>query len=199
VTATSSRITGAIVATLAIASVAALAACGALAPAATTPSSGGFGWLHASPPPSGWNVARLPSSPARLAYPGSWHAITSDPGTRSAAIRSAGGRIEGYLNATPQQGDETLANWSTFRLDHNRDEGDTNVSLVGSATNLRFRDGHGSCVIDDYTSSSGHHYREIACIVAGAHATTVVVGAAPPSEWQQERPAIQRAISAFTT
>ncbi len=70
---------------------------------------------------------------------------------------------------------------------------------VASATNLRFRDAHGSCVIDDYTSSSGHSYREIACIVAGASATTVVVGAAPPAQWRRQGPAIKRAISSFLT
>ncbi len=74
-----------------------------------------------------------------------------------------------------------------------------NVKAVASATNLRFRDAHGSCVIDTYTSSSGRPYREIACIVAGAGATTVVVGAAPPAQWGQEGPAIERAISSFIT
>lgn len=162
------------------------------------PASGGFSWLRPSSLPHGWRTASLPASPARLAYPGSWRAIESDPGTRSAAVRSDG-RIVGYLNATPRQGEETLANWSTFRLDHNRDEGDTNEKLLAAATDLRFRNGHGSCVLDDYTSSSGHRYREIACIVAGARATTVVVGAAPPGDWHSQGPALERAISAFKT
>jgi hypothetical protein len=169
-----------------------------MSPAATTSSSDAFARLRPTPAPSGWHIAHLPHSPARLAYPGRWHAITSDPGTRSAAISAPSVRIAGYLNATPQQGSETLADWSTFRPDHNGDEGDTDITTVASATNLRFRDGHGSCIIDDYTSSSGHRYREIACIVAG-HATTVVVGAAPRAQWQSERPALERAISAFKT
>jgi hypothetical protein len=62
-----------------------------------------------------------------------------------------------------------------------------------------FRGGHGSCVIDDYRSSSGHQYREVACIVAGTKATTVIVGAAPPQDWHSQSPAIERAISAFKT
>jgi hypothetical protein len=74
-----------------------------------------------------------------------------------------------------------------------------NVRQVASATNLRFRDGHGSCVIDTYTSSTERHYREIACIVTGVGATTVVVGAAPPAQWEQQGPAIERAISSFIT
>ena len=121
------------------------------------------------------------------------------PETRTAATRTNVGRIAGYLNATPQQGDETLANWGTFRVNHNKDEGDTNVKLVAAADNVMFRGGHGSCVIDDYRSSSGHQYREIACIVAGTNATTVIVGAAPPQDWHSQSPAIERAISAFKT
>jgi hypothetical protein len=198
VTATSSRIVLAIVAALALAGAAALAVTGSLAPGATTPT-GAFDWLRPSAPPRAWHTHRLPAGPARLAFPRGWHSIESDPGTRSAAATGGSGRIRGYLNATPQQGSETLANWSTFRPDHNRDEGDVNVKLVASATNLAFRDGHGSCVIDDYTSSTGHRYREIACIVAGVDATTVVVGAAPPRDWHRERPALERSISAFET
>ena len=144
-------------------------------------------------------MSRLPNGSASLAFPAHWRSIVSDPGTRSAATRTGSGRIAGYLNVTPRQGPETLANWSTFRVDHNRDEGDTNVRLVASASNLAFRRGHGSCVIDDYLSSSGHPYREIACIVAGAKATTVIVGAAPPADWHAQAPALERSISAFKT
>ena len=194
---------------LAVASAAAFAACGSTtsqevssrgsadAPAQMRPHA--FAWLHPAPPPPSWQTSRLSNGKAELAFPGSWHSIVSDPGTRTAALRSSGGRIVGYLNATPQQGEETLADWGTFRVDHNKDEGDTNLKLVASATNLAFRDGHGSCVIDDYRSSSGHRYREIACIVAGTDATTVVVGAAPPQDWHSQSPAIERSISAFKT
>jgi hypothetical protein len=136
---------------------------------------------------------------ARLAYPLGWQSIRSDPGTLSAAVQAPTGKIRGYLNATPRQGAETLSNWGSFRLDHNRDEGDWDVKPVGSETNLRFRGGHGSCVIDTNTSSTGRSYREVACIVAGASATTVVVGAAPPAQWPRQRPAIERAISSFLT
>jgi hypothetical protein len=205
---TSSRIARTIVAALAVASAAAFAACGSTtsqevsgsspdAPAQMRPQA--FAWLHPASPPSSWHVSTLPNRKAELAFPASWRSIVSDPGTRTAAIRSNGGRIVGYLNATPQQGDETLADWGTFRVEHNKDEGDTNLKLIASATNLAFRNGRGSCVIDDYRSSSGHQYREIACIVAGANATTVVVGAAPPSDWHSQSPALEHAISAFKT
>jgi hypothetical protein len=158
-----------------------------------------FVWLRPSPAPRAWHTSRLPGGVARLAYPPSWQSIRSDPGTVSAAVRAPTGEIRGYLNATPQQGAETASNWSSFRLDHNRDEGDMDVKPVASATNLRFRDGHGSCVIDTYTTSTGRGYREIACIVAGASATTVVVGAAPPAQWSRQGPALEHAISSFLT
>jgi hypothetical protein len=197
-TATSSRPWLAIVSALALASAAALVACGSDAPApASNPEA--FGWLRPSPPPHGWQESRLPDGSARLSYPRRWTSIRSDPGTATAALRTGAGEIRGYLNATPQQGEETLENWASFRVDHNRDEGDVNVAPVASATNLRFPGGRGSCVIDTYTSSTGHSYREIACIVAGGTATTVVVGAAPPRQWPRQGPAIERAISSFLT
>jgi len=170
----------------------------ASAPQATGRSRA-FAWLRPSPPPRAWHMSRLPGDVARLAYPHGWRSIRTDPGTFSAAVRAPTGEILGYLNATPRQGTETLSNWGSFRLDHNRDEGDVDVKSVASATSLRFRSGHGSCVIDTYTTSSGRRYREVACIVAGARATTVVVGAAPPAQWPRQRPALERAISTFLT
>jgi hypothetical protein len=182
----------------ALASAAALAACGSGSPpAAGSPRA--FAWLRPSPTPLAWHTSRLPDGAARMAYPPRWRSIRSDPGTVSAATRAESGEIRGYLNATPQQGAETLGSWSSFRIEHNADEGDVDVRRVASATNLRFRRARGSCVIDTYTSSTGHRYREIACIVAGASATTVVVGAAPPAQWGQQGPAIERAISSFIT
>ena len=206
--ATSSRIARATVAVLALASAAAFAACGSTTSEDVSSSSTdaraqmrpqAFNWLQPAPPPSSWDISKLPNGEARLAFPASWRSIVSDPGTRTAAIRSSGGHIVGYLNATPRQGDESLAGWSSFRIEHNQEEGDTNVKLVAAADNLMFRGGHGSCVIDDYRSWSGHQYREVACIVAGTKATTVIVGAAPPHDWHRQSPAIERAISAFKT
>jgi hypothetical protein len=184
--------------TPAVLAAAALAAtgCGG-APSGTQPPA--FAWLHPSPPPPAWRTTSLPSGAARMAYPAGWRPIRSDPGTVSAALRSGDGEILGYLNATPQQGSESLDNWSSFRVDHNGDEGDVDVTPVAAATDLRFRAGNGSCVVDDYTSSTGHDYREIACIVAGSSATTVVVGAAPPAQWPSQGSAIERAISSFLT
>src|SRR5256885_2440619 len=89
-------------------------------------ASGPFAWLHPAAPPTGWRVARI-SGGVSLAYPPGWKPIKTDRGTASAALLDRGNRVDGFLNATPKQGAETLANWSRFRPDHNRDEGDRNV------------------------------------------------------------------------
>jgi len=159
-------------------------------------ASGPFAWLHPAPPPAGWKVAR--SAGGALAYPPGWRPIKTDPGTASVALLGDGDRIDGFLNATPRQGTETLANWSRFRPAHNRDEGDTKVRLIASARDLKFRDGRGSCVIDTYTTSKAS-YREIACLVVGRTATAVIVAAAPVELWNRQAATLRRAVSSFGT
>ena len=61
------------------------------------------------------------------------------PGTASVALLGPGGRIDGYLNATPRQGDETLASWRRFRPQHNQEEGDHSVRLLAATHHGRFR------------------------------------------------------------
>jgi hypothetical protein len=155
---------------------------------------GPFAWLHPASPPAGWRVAR--SSGGALAYPPAWRALTTDPGTASVALLGGGGRIDGYLNATPKQGAETLPNWSRFRPEHNLDEGDRSVHVIASANHLSFRSGPGSCVIDDYTTSKAT-YREIACLVSGPRSSAVVVAAAPIALWEQQAATLERAVSSF--
>jgi hypothetical protein len=158
-----------------------------------------FAWLRPGVAPAGWSAWRLPSSPARLPAPRGWRHEHGDAGTRTEVLRTRSGRIAGYLNATPRQGAESLRNWTDFRVAHNREEGDREVRLLAGATGLRFRSATGSCVLDSYRTESGHRYREVACIVAGRSATTVIVGAAPPDRWNAEAPTIQQAIDSFTT
>jgi hypothetical protein len=157
-------------------------------------SSGPFG-LHPAPPPTGWSLARIAGG-ATLAYPPRWRPIKTDPGTASVAHLGGDGRIDGFLNATPKQGSETLANWSRFRPDHNRHEGDRSVRLVASSGDSTFRTGRGSCVIDTYTTSQAR-YREIACLVSGPGSSAVVVGAAPSALWDHQAATLQRAVSSF--
>jgi hypothetical protein len=161
------------------------------------PAFGPFAWLHPGPPPAGWNLARTARG-GTLAYPPGWKPIKTDPGTASVALLGDRDRIDGFLNATPKQGKETLANWSRFRPAHNREEGDRSVRLVASARNLKFRDGRGSCVIDVYTTSKAT-YREIACLVTGRRSPAVIVAAAPVELWNRQATTLQRAVSSFGT
>jgi hypothetical protein len=158
-----------------------------------------FTWLRPGAPPAGWTTRPLPGSMALLPEPPGWRPERGDPGTRTEVVRARSGRIAGYLNATPRQGIESLRNWTDFRVAHNREEGDRHVTLLAGATGLRLRSGPGSCVLDAYRTESGHRYRELACIVAGDSATTVIVGAAPPGRWRAEAPAIEQAINSFKT
>jgi hypothetical protein len=112
------------------------------------------------------------------------------------ALLGGGDRIDAYLNATPRQGSETLANWSRFRPEHNRGEGNRSLRVLASASGLSFRSGRSSCVIDGYTTSKAA-YREIACLVAAPSGSAVVVAAAPTSLWDDQVATLERAVSSF--
>jgi hypothetical protein len=168
-----------------------LAGCGA---GGTSP----FAWLHAQAPPSGWRAAAIPSG-AVMTFPPRWRREPGDSGTATAALLAADGRFLGYLNLTPRQGSETLANWSSFRIEHNAEEGDRDVKLLASAQGLHFLSGRGACVKDSYTTQVGTRYVEIACLVVGARASSVMVGAAPPDVWPRVSGTLERAIEAVKT
>ncbi len=157
-----------------------------------------FAWLRPAPAPADWPSVRLPTG-ATIAYPPGWHTIAGDRGTASAALLDDHGHYLGYLNLTPRQGAETPASWPTFRLSHNVAEGDRAVKFDAAAGDLRFRTGRGTCVRDAYTTSANTRYVEIACLVGGSHATSVVVGAAPREYWTHERSVIEQSISALVT
>jgi hypothetical protein len=158
-------------------------------------ASGPFAWLKPDSPPGGWKVARIHDG-AALAYPPGWTPIKTDPGTATLALLGTGGRIDGFLNATPEQGTETIADWSRFRPGHNRDEGDRRVRLLAAITNGHFRSGRGACVIDTYSTSKAS-YREIACLVSGSRSSAVVVAAAPTAMWARQAAMLERAVSSF--
>jgi hypothetical protein len=159
------------------------------------PASAPFAWLQPAAPPAAWKVARIPGG-ATLAYPPGWRPVKTDPATASVALLGGGGRFDGFLNATPKSGNETAANWSRFRPDHNRGEGNRDVRLLASAENLTFRSARGSCVIDTYTTSKAT-FREIACLVSGPDSTAVVVAAAPNAGWERQAATLERAVSSF--
>lgn len=173
----------------------ALAGCGGGAGGPARPSE--LAWFHSTSVPAGWSVTRLPSGTA-MAYPRTWRRIVSDPGTISAAHVDAHGLIVGYLNATPQQANESLSNWATFRPNHNAHEGDRQVQVIAAARALRFRAGRASCVIDTYRTSRAN-YREIACLVDGARHSTVIVAAATTAAWPREQLQLEQAVQAFQT
>jgi hypothetical protein len=168
----------------------------ALAPIDPAPATA-FKWAHPTSTPAGWRLAATRSG-ASFAYPTAWRTIESDPGTVSAAPPGPRPAFRGYLNATPQTGGETLANWTRFRVAHVAAEGARDVRLDGAAHDLRFPGGAtGSCVVDSY-STHVTRFREIACIVAGRK-TTVVVAAAPVAGWARHAPLLELAVSSFET
>jgi hypothetical protein len=116
----------------------------------------------------------------------------------SASPLGSRGVFRGYLNATPRSGAETLGNWRRFRVRHVAEEGARDVRLEASATDLRFRAGHGSCVIDSYSTERAR-FREVACIVAGSRSTAVIVAAAPVTGWVVQAPMLERAVASFAT
>jgi hypothetical protein len=125
--------------------------------------------------------------------------VAGDPGSVSAAVRTSHGRLVAYLNATPHQGAERPRGFAAFRVRLLADDHDEAVHREAAAEGLPFLGGHGSCVIDAYVTRVRHHrYREIACLVVGAHASTVVVAAAVAASWNQFRPLLQQSIAAFT-
>jgi hypothetical protein len=168
----------------------------ALAAGATAASP--FAWFRPAPAPAGWIRVAMPSGAATLAYPSGFRRTHGDPGTITAQLTDASGLVVGYLNATPRQGNETLAGWPDFRIDHQHDE-ETAVHEEARAFHLAFRGGSGSCVIDHYTTRQKHHlYREVACYVAGHGQASVLVAAAPPARWGTALGAeLERAVSAY--
>jgi hypothetical protein len=154
--------------------------------------------LQARAAPRDWPTVRIPSG-AALSYPPGWRRVASDSGTASAALFGSDGRILGYLNVTPRQDGETLAGWPDFRVAHNVREGDRRVTREAVAHGVRFRSGEGTCVRDRYETTSRARYIELACVVQGPHASSVIVGAAPPSAWAAVSPQLYRALSALTT
>ena len=146
--------------------------------------------------PRGWRQATISSGAATLTYPSGWKTIPGDKGTVSLALRDRRGLYLGYLNVTPRQGAERLTGWDRFRIGRNAEEGDTHVREISASANVAFVNARGSCVLDDYISRVGAHpYRELACIVAGRHSTSVFVGASVVGEWSRLGPIVRHAAA----
>lgn len=160
-------------------------------------ASPGFGWFEPSRAPAGWKHVRLLSGGAVLSYPASLGRIHSDAASVSFGTHDRSGRILVYLNVTPKQGNESLANWPAFRIRHNRGESDA-VHEDGHAVGLWFIGGKGSCVIDHYeTRVKVNSYREIACFVRGRTTASVIVATALRSRWARAATLLERAVESY--
>ena len=170
------------------------AGCGGKAAPGPKPA---FAWLSAHSAPAGWLTARIPSG-AAMSYPPGWKRVTGDRGTATVVLAGGADGTLGYLNLTPRQGEETIANWTRFRVAHNREEGDRNVAMLAAANGRPFGEGRASCVKDSYATSTGAHYIEIACLATGRRGSVVIVGASPPAAWRRVSPELERAISTLS-
>jgi hypothetical protein len=150
-----------------------------------------MGWNHFDVP--------VPDGVASLGFPPLFGPFAGDPGTASAAVRDASGRIRAYLNITPRQGDERLRGFAAFRVHRLAGEHDQSVHLEAAGQGLAFHGGHRSCVLDDYVTRIGHHhYRELACFVVGSRGgAAVVVAAATIADWGHFEPQLRRAVASF--
>lgn len=154
-------------------------------------------WFRARPAPAGWRQVTLPGGGAVLSYPSSLSPMTGDKGSVSEGLTRSG-RVLVYLNVTPRQGGETLSGWTAFRVGHLTDDDASSARLDGAARGLAFRGGPGSCVVDDYiTRAHANHYREIACLVGGARASSVVVAATPAADWARYSGLLKQAVDSY--
>ncbi len=141
---------------------------------------------------------RIPAG-ATMAYPAGWSRIHGDAGTATVALFGPAHRYVGYLNLTPQQGVESVANWPRFRVEHNGDEGDKNDTTMAVTLGRRVGALTESCVQDSYTTATDERYIEIACIIRGRRATVVAVGASPPQEFSRIAPLLRRSIASVVS
>lgn len=158
----------------------------------------GFSWLRPRPAPASWRRATLPGKHAVLSYPGWLRPQRGDKGTVTVGLDSRAGAVLAYLNVTPRQGAESLRNWTGFRLEHLREDGETAVRLEARSAVTGFRGGQGRCVMDDYvTRVRGNHYREIACLVQHGKSASVLVAAAATADWQRYGTVLERVVTAY--
>ena len=154
--------------------------------------------LTARRAPAGWPTASLLGGRAMLAYPPAMHRVRSDAGAVSVAQFTRSGAYVKYLNATPRQGGETLADWPRFRIGHLTEEDASSARLIAESHGVRFLGGTGTCVLDTYvTKIKSHHYTELACYVRGPGTASVIVAAAPTADWASQSAVLRRAVAAY--
>jgi hypothetical protein len=160
--------------------------------------SGPFAWLESTVPPTNWTRVTLPSGLGSLSVPPRLRAIHGDPGTATFAYLGSGGTYLAYLNVTPLQGDEGLAGWAGFRLDHLRDDDAISAREDGAVQSVRTGQSLRSCVTDDYVTKIGHHhFHEVACFVMTTSTGSVVVAATPSGDPAHVWTQLERAVAAY--
>ena len=154
--------------------------------------------LAARQAPAGWHTASLLGGKATLAFPPAMHTVRGDRGSASAAQLAASGSYLMYINATPKQGTESLRDWPDFRLEHLKEDDASAARLIAESHGVRFLGGTGTCVIDAYvTKVKSNHYTELACFVRGQTTSSVIIAAAPTTNWASAAPVLMRAVAAY--
>lgn len=156
-----------------------------------------FSWFAPGPPPSSWREYGAVQGTVVVADPPRLKPLGGSGGSLSFAARGARGAYFAFIDVTPQQGAENLAGWAAFRLGLLRTDGAKGIHEDATAGNLPFRGGTGACVIDDYVTRAGTAFHEIACFVEGPHSGSVVVVAAPPSDWRSYAMPLERVVSSY--
>jgi hypothetical protein len=171
----------------------------ARSPLAQAGAPAGFAWFRPRfPSPGNWLQASLAGRSGVLSYPRMLRPMHGDPGAVTFGLNTRAGAVLVYLNVTPRQGDETLPNWPHFRVAHLAEEGQRAVRVDATSAILPFQGGQGRCVVDDYTSSvHNNRYREIACLVRGAHASSVVIAATRVAAWAQYGTLLEQVVNGY--
>jgi hypothetical protein len=150
------------------------------APKTASTQLGSLAAIASTTPPAGAPRVTLASGLGSISVPAGFVPVGGDPGTASFARRAEDGSYVGFLNVTPQQGDERLEGWAAFRLAHLRSEGSMSALEHGAVEDVRTAQDARSCVTDDYVTQIGHHhFQEVACLVMTGSTGNVVVAATP--------------------
>ena len=159
---------------------------------------GPFGWLASATPPATWARLTVPSGLGTLSSPSGFRVVHGDPGTLSVALLNSAGTYLGYLNVTPHQGDETLQDWTAFRLSHLRDDDAVSVHEDAAVQSVQTAAAVRSCVADDYVTTVGHHhFHEVACYVTSGFVGSVVVAATPAGDPAHVWSELESAVAAY--
>ena len=159
---------------------------------------GSYVWLASTTPPATWTRLALPSGLGTLSSPPGFRIVDGDPGTLSVALLNSVGTYLGYLNVTPHQGDETLKDWTAFRLSHLLHDDAVSVHEDAMVRSLRTATGARSCVTDDYVTTIGHHhFHEVACYVMSGPIGRVVVAATPSGDPAHVWSELESSVAAY--